>query len=102
MGQIRFVTTRVFLDLRNLTAIAATSGIPKWSNYYICLRKTGYSLFLTSNEVVFTLRTPAGVEAPPSVFRMELLGAERNAQVSGTDKLPGVANYFIGNDPKKW
>jgi uncharacterized protein (TIGR03437 family) len=65
-------------------------------------RGDGYSLFLTSNEVVFTLRTPAGVEAPPSVFRMELLGAERNAQVSGADKLPGVANYFIGNDPKKW
>src|ERR1035437_8793625 len=62
----------------------------------------GYSLFLTSNEVVFTLRTPAGVEAPPSVFRMELLGAERNAQVSGADKLPGAANYYIGNDPKKW
>ncbi len=32
----------------------------------------GYSLFLTSNEAVFTLRTPAGVKAPPSVFRMEL------------------------------
>lgn len=62
----------------------------------------GYSLFLTSNEVVFTLRTLAGVKAPPSVFRMELLGAERNAQVSGADKLPGAANYFIGNDPKKW
>ena len=65
-------------------------------------RGDGYSLFLTSNEVVFTLRTPAGVKAAPSVFRMELLGAERNAQVSGADKLPGVANYFIGNDPKKW
>jgi len=62
----------------------------------------GYSLFLTSNEVVFKLRTPAGVKAPPSVFRMKLLGAKRNAQVSGADKLPGVANYFIGNDPKKW
>jgi len=62
----------------------------------------GYSLFLTSNEVVFKLRTPAGVKAPPSVFRMKLLGAKRNAQVSGADQLPGVANYFIGNDPKKW
>ena len=65
-------------------------------------RGDGYALFLTSNEAVFTLRTPAGVKAPPSVFRMELLGAERNAQISGADQLPGVANYFIGNDPKKW
>ena len=65
-------------------------------------RGDGYSLFLTSNEVVFTLRTPAGVEAPPSVFRMEMLGGERNVQVSGGDRLPGAANYYIGNDPKKW
>jgi hypothetical protein len=65
-------------------------------------RGDGYALFLTSNEAVFTLRTPAGVKAPPSVFRMELLGAESNAQVSGADRLPGVANYYIGNDPKNW
>jgi uncharacterized protein (TIGR03437 family) len=65
-------------------------------------RGDGYSLFLTSNEVVFSLRTPFGVKAPPSVFRMELLGADRKAQVSGADLLPGAANYYIGNDPKKW
>jgi hypothetical protein len=60
----------------------------------------GYWLFRTSMEVVFKLCTPAGIKAP-SVFRIELLGAGRNARVSGADKLPGVANYFIGNDPKK-
>lgn len=65
-------------------------------------RGDGYSLFLTSNEVVFSLRTLAGVKAPPSVFRMELLGADRKANVSGADILPGAANYYMGNDPKKW
>jgi len=65
-------------------------------------RGDGYSLFLTSSEVVFTLRTPAGVKAPPSVFRMELRGADRGAQVTGADKLAGVANYYIGNDTTKW
>jgi hypothetical protein len=62
----------------------------------------GYSLFLTSNEAVFTLRTPAGVEAPPSVFRMELARARGDAQVYGKEKLSGAPNYFIGTDPKKW
>src|ERR1017187_5426535 len=32
---------------------------------------------------------------------MELPGAKHSAEVSGADELPGVANYFIGNDPKK-
>ena len=62
----------------------------------------GYTLFLTANESVFKLRTPKGIKAAPSIFRMELLGANRDAQVSGTDKLGGVANYYVGNDPKNW
>jgi uncharacterized protein (TIGR03437 family) len=65
-------------------------------------RGDGYSLFLTSHEAVFMLRPPAGAKAPPSVFRMELRGANRAAQVTGADKLAGVANYYVGNDPKKW
>ena len=40
------------------------------------------------------LRTPAGVKASPAVFRMELRGANRGAQVTGADKLAGVANYL--------
>jgi len=65
-------------------------------------RGDGYSLFLTSHEAVFTLRPPAGAKAPPAVFRMELRGANRAVRVTGADKLTGVANYYIGNDPKKW
>src|ERR1700687_6176278 len=65
-------------------------------------RGDGYSLFLTSYEAVFMLRTPADVKAPPSVFRVELQGANRGAQVTGVDKLAGVANYYAGKDPKKW
>src|SRR5204863_5584667 len=36
------------------------------------------------------------------VLRMKLVGANRTAKVTGLDELPGKANYFIGNDPKKW
>ena len=43
-------------------------------------RGDGYSLFLTSHEAVFTLRPSAGAKAPPSVFRMELRGANRERQ----------------------
>jgi uncharacterized protein (TIGR03437 family) len=65
-------------------------------------RGDGYALFLTSYEAVFTLRPLSGAKAPPAVFRMELRGANRGAQVTGADKLAGVANYYVGNDPKKW
>ena len=64
-------------------------------------RGDGYALFLTSHEAVFTLRPPAGAKAPPTVFRMELRGANRAAQVTGADKLAGVSNYYIGNDATK-
>ncbi len=35
-------------------------------------------------------------------LRMELKGANAQAQVSGSDELPGTTNYFIGNDPTRW
>src|SRR5271170_3375533 len=35
-------------------------------------------------------------------LRMELKGANDQAQVSGSDELPGTTNYFLGNDPARW
>jgi hypothetical protein len=81
-------------------------------------RGSGYTLFLTGDEAVFSLR---GSEARPSastvgdrlntkavvtktgaVLQMKLRNANRAAKVTSTDQLPGRSNYFIGNDPKKW
>ena len=36
------------------------------------------------------------------VVRMKFVGANQTSKVSGNDKLPGIVNYFIGNDPEKW
>jgi hypothetical protein len=36
------------------------------------------------------------------VVRLRLVGANPDAVGTGGDELPGKANYFIGNDPKKW
>src|SRR5271170_6172880 len=84
-------------------------------------RGQGYSLFLTDTEAVLSLRRP--VKAKPEnlrhgllrpsgkpdelsfktdVVRMQLAGARADGHVSGEDKLPAMANYFIGNDPRKW
>ena len=35
-------------------------------------------------------------------LRMQLVGANPQAQVEGLEPLPGKSNYFLGNDPQKW
>ena len=91
-------------------------------------RGSGYSLFLTSNEAVLSLKKPRNqsrdgmsrLPAPASrgavdrgaavgptaanttVVRMKLIGANTSSKVTGMEKLPGKSNYFIGNDPAKW
>ena len=92
-------------------------------------RGQGYTLFLTQNEAVLELqksevRSQKSEEGRPSsvvsgqgsgrattnheprttnaVLTMQLVGANPNAKLAGTDELPGQTNYFIGNDPALW
>jgi hypothetical protein len=84
-------------------------------------RTGGGTLFLTAGEAVLALpgrplgkssarrllpTVPGGPEpprrGPGAVLRMKLVGANRSAPVAGLDRLPGITNYLIGNDPKKW
>ncbi len=72
----------------------------------------GYGLFLTATEAVVTLApapaaAPSGLNhesaaAPPGVVRMQILGANPDAQVIGQEPLPGKVNYLLGNDPARW
>jgi uncharacterized protein (TIGR03437 family) len=77
-------------------------------------RGRGMTTFFTDTEAVMVLhkseqRPHDGFdrpEPPPkveqAVVRMKLAGAMKPRQATGLEKLPGVSNYFIGNDPKKW
>ena len=74
-------------------------------------RGRGYALFLTGREAVLTLKNPVSPSAPAEqttqrlpapTLRLQLLGANAHAAVTGRDELPGKANYFLGNDPSKW
>jgi len=47
-------------------------------------------------------RTSGAESRESSVLRLKLWGANPAAKVTGAEELPGKANYFIGNDPKKW
>jgi uncharacterized protein (TIGR03437 family) len=63
-------------------------------------RGTGYGLYLTAHEAVLELRK--GGEQNTDLVRMRLAGASGAAAPAGEERLPGTANYFIGNDPAKW
>jgi len=84
-------------------------------------RGPGYMLFLTRNaETVLVLASsqkeaseqplntrparfkPRRESAPPWVVRMKLVNANVTSKAEGLEGLRGKANYFIGNDPKKW
>ena len=83
-------------------------------------RGPGYRLFLTPSESVLVLQQrvpttetaqrgrgkPTARPEPPAtkqaVVRMKLEGANPTPAVDGMELLPGIVNYFIGNDPAKW
>jgi hypothetical protein len=81
-------------------------------------RGSGYSVYLTDRAAILALHKPAGpapgISATGSKsgalthryrtddIRMEIVGANRDRQVAGTEQLPGYVNYFIGQDPAQW
>lgn len=68
-------------------------------------RGSGYTLFLAPTSAVFELQRGADVQrhaAETAVIRMDLVGANANARMTGQRSLPGTANYLLGNDRSKW
>jgi hypothetical protein len=60
-------------------------------------RGPGFILYVTGKELVLT-----GQGSSRGMLRMKLEGANQHAKVEPLDKLPGITNYFIGNDPSRW
>jgi hypothetical protein len=83
-------------------------------------RGKGYTLFLTPTESVMVLQQreataekdaltvndptalPKQTPIKQAVVRMKLEGANPSPAIDGMEQLPGIVNYFIGNDPAKW
>jgi uncharacterized protein (TIGR03437 family) len=76
-------------------------------------RAPGMTVFFTGTEAVMVLhksgtgrvarsrRRDAIPDPEREIVRMKLVGAEPSPP-AGLERLPGVSNYFIGNDPKQW
>jgi hypothetical protein len=76
-------------------------------------RGQGYTIYLKPSEAVLALQSPekghrfparAQDHTHPSirVLRMRIEGANPSAPATGLERLPGISNYFIGNDPRRW
>ncbi|MFZ0732891.1 MAG: choice-of-anchor D domain-containing protein [Candidatus Sulfotelmatobacter sp.] len=48
------------------------------------------------------LRVQADPASSPSILRMQLLGANGHATISGLERQSGSTNYFLGKDPRNW
>jgi hypothetical protein len=76
-------------------------------------RGQGYTILLKPSEALLALQPPgqdtrvpekAGeLPRPPSrVLKMRIERANLSAPASGLHRLPGISNYFMGNDPSRW
>jgi hypothetical protein len=78
-------------------------------------RGPGYTLFLTPTEAVLALKQAKGEESlratrhalreleyDQTVLRMKIEGANPSPPATGLELLPGIVNYFIGDDPAQW
>ncbi len=58
------------------------------------------ALFFTPDAIVLALPATTGTE--PSVVRLRFEGANPAPTVTGVERLPGIVNYFLGDDPTRW
>jgi uncharacterized repeat protein (TIGR01451 family) len=62
-------------------------------------RGLNYALWLTPSGAVLSLQHGA---SEASALRVSLVGAAPAPAVAGIEPLPGVTNYYMGNDPARW
>jgi len=65
-------------------------------------RSRSMTAFLMGPEVVMVLFKASSPRVETAVLRVKMIGASQSARAAGFEKLPGLSNYFIGNDPARW
>jgi len=70
------------------------------------VKGAGHTIFFTTKEVVFSAAQQLSEndedERATSVVQLRFAGASPTPTLEGLEQLPGVANFFLGNDPTKW
>ncbi|MEG5164210.1 SBBP repeat-containing protein, partial [Microcoleus sp. AT3-A2] len=70
------------------------------------VKGAGHSIFFTPNEISFVAfqqpNEPGNQATNSSVVRSSLANSNPNPKISGLEKLPGVANFLLGEDSSQW
>jgi hypothetical protein len=69
------------------------------------VKGAGHSIFFTRNEIAFVAfgppNEPGNQATNSSVVRSSLANSNPNPTISGLEKLPGVANFLLGEDSRQ-
>ncbi|MEG4858738.1 SBBP repeat-containing protein, partial [Microcoleus sp. K1-B6] len=70
------------------------------------VKGAGHSIFFTPNEISFVAfqqpNEPGNQATNSSIVRSSLANSNPNPTISGLEKLPGVANFLLGEDSSQW
>jgi len=93
-GYALFLTPREAVLTLKSSVVSGPSSVAKGQKPGVRSQESGASIGLRT--------TDQGPRTKDSILRMQLVGANPGAKVTGADELPGKTNYFLGNDPSKW
>ncbi|XZN92083.1 MAG: SBBP repeat-containing protein [Microcoleus sp.] len=70
------------------------------------VKGAGHSIYFTPNEITFTAfqkpNEPGNAATTSSIVRSSLANSNPNPTISGLEKLPGFANFILGEDSSQW
>jgi hypothetical protein len=95
--------TKIQADIAELPLSFIANAGQADANVRFMVKAGKQTIFFTSQEIVFAASEQAeGEDTRSSVVRLRFAGANEEVKVEGEKPLPGVANFFLGNDPEKW
>ncbi|MHB8382714.1 MAG: DUF7948 domain-containing protein [Candidatus Binataceae bacterium] len=65
-------------------------------------RSRGFTVYVTPTSATFDVARGTGRASEPRTFRIRFDQADAHALRTLDQPLPGVVNYYIGDDPAKW
>ena len=83
--------------LRNLPLSFEPAATP---GRFVARSGGGYTISIGATES--SVAVPGAAAGTASILRFGFEGANAATSIEGFEPLPGVSNYYVGNDPAKW